>query len=295
MARLPSFVVIGAMKSGTSSLATYLGAHPGVTMSRPKEPNFFADPGNWDKGLDWYRELFPSDATIAGEATTRYTMSPLYVGAAERIHRIIPEARLIYLVRDPIERMRSMFVHQADKHQTSYRSLAEAIERDPTYLEISRYGTQVRPYLDLFEEGQILIFTTDELRDLPDAAMTRAFAHIGADPNVCVSTSRFYNRGDDKKHLGQTGFALAKLIEATGLKNLVAPGVRRKIKHWFSDDFSRRALEIDPSTERDLRTELGPDMAVIRDVALKSGAYIPPWLQDSNQVEDLSGRPVSPR
>lgn len=130
------------MKSGTTSFASYLDHHPEGALSKPKEPNFFADPGNWDRGFDWYTSLFPTDVLVAGEASVMYTMVPEFVGAPERIRQTIPDVRLLYLVRDPIERMRSMFVHRAEKHQARARSFSEAIVRNPAYLAISDYGRQ---------------------------------------------------------------------------------------------------------------------------------------------------------
>jgi hypothetical protein len=278
MGRLPDFVVIGAMKSGTTSLAAYLDRHPDVAVSTPKEPNFFADPGNWERGLGWYKGLFPDGVQVVGEASVFYTMVPEYVGAPARIRRTVPEVRLIYLVRDPIERMRSMFVHRADKHRGQGRTLAESIERHPAYLEISRYGRQIEPYLELFREDQILILTTDELRTSPDTLLSRAFRHIGVEPTA--SPMRILlNRGDEKRNLGDVGYWLAKAIHKTGARRWLPPVVRRTFKVLFSTKFTHDLLRLDAAMERDLRKNLAPDMEVIRRMVTASGAAIPDWLQ----------------
>lgn len=279
MGRLPDFVVIGAMKSGTTSFAAYLDQHPEVAVSNPKEPNFFADPGNWDRGLAWYEDLFPGNVPVVGEASVFYTMMPEYVGAAQRIRQTIPDVRLIYLVRDPIERMRSMFIHRADKHQGLARSLTESIERQPAYVEISRYGHQLEPYLELFSEDQILVLTTDELRVDPDSVLSRAFRHIGVDAGVRVPAEELLNRGDEKKLLGDVGFSLAKAIHITGVRKLLPAKTRLAIKHWFSKDFTEDLLQLDENIERDLRAHLAPDMEVIRRLVVASGAEVPRWLQ----------------
>jgi hypothetical protein len=283
--RLPDFVVIGVMKSGTTSFAAYLDQHPQVAVSKPKEPNFFADPGNWDKGLEWYKSLFPGNVQVVGEASVFYTMMPEYGGAAERIRSTIPEVRLIYLVRDPIERMRSMFIHRADKHQGTGRSLAESIELQPAYVEISRYGHQLEPYLELFGEEQILVLTTDELRTNPDAVLSRAFRHIGVDPAVRVPAEELLNRGDEKKLLGDVGFSLAKAIHVTGVRKLLPAKTRLAIKHRFSRDFTEDVLRLNEATEKRLRNILAPDMEVIRRLVVASGADVPPWLR--HQIDPL--------
>ena len=113
MKRLPDFMVIGAMKAGTTGLAFYLGQHPDVFISSTMEANFFADPGNWHRGVGWYQRLFDSEKLHVGDGSVRNTMVPEYTGAPERIGRLLPDVRLVYLVRDPIERLRSMFIHRA--------------------------------------------------------------------------------------------------------------------------------------------------------------------------------------
>ena len=283
MGRLPTFIVIGAMKSGTTSYAWYLDHHPEVAVSRPKEPNFFAEPGNWGRGVDWYKSLFSSDVPCAGEASVMYTMVPEFVGAPGRIRQTVPDVRLLYLVRDPIERMRSMFVHRAEKHQARGRTFSEAIVQNPEYVAISQYGRQIEPYLELFKEEQLLIVTTDELRADPGAALARSFHHIGADPTFLVSTDQVLNSGAGKRYLSDLGFALAGMIHRTGVRNRMPLKMRRKFKDWFSSAITEEILHLEDHVERDLRNALAPDMAVIRRMVEASGGQVPGWLQNPRQ------------
>jgi hypothetical protein len=101
---LPNLIVIGAMKAGTTSLHAYLSLHPEIFMSANKEPRFFTEEWNWHKGLEWYEAQFPERVTIRGESTPDYTKLPEIRNVPERIHSLIPDVRLIYLVRDPIDR-----------------------------------------------------------------------------------------------------------------------------------------------------------------------------------------------
>lgn len=100
----PNLVVIGAAKCGTTSLHEYLNAHPQIAMSREKELDFFVAEKNWSRGLDWYEAQF-EDAPIRGESSVSYAAFPEYQGVPERIVRALPDARVIYLVRDPVERV----------------------------------------------------------------------------------------------------------------------------------------------------------------------------------------------
>src|SRR5262245_46073038 len=111
--RLPTFLVIGAMKGGTTALHTYLGSHPDVFMSDLKEPHFFSSGLGWDKGEEWYCSLFTEagSATAVGESSTSYSKFPDVRHVPERAISLIPDLRVVYLVRDPIERIRSQYLH----------------------------------------------------------------------------------------------------------------------------------------------------------------------------------------
>src|SRR4051812_3312851 len=106
---LPNLIVIGAKKSGTTSLYVYLDAHPEISMTRDKELNFFVEERNWSRGLGWYGEQFDAGAPVRGEASPYYTALPHHRGVPERMASVIPDARLVYMVRDPIARLLSHY------------------------------------------------------------------------------------------------------------------------------------------------------------------------------------------
>ena len=110
-AALPNLIIIGGLKCGTTSIHHYLGLHPEIQMSKPKELNFFVAELNWDLGLDWYAARFDDRFAVRGESSPHYTNLPRFTGVAERIRQHCPDAKLIYMVRDPIKRMLSHWVH----------------------------------------------------------------------------------------------------------------------------------------------------------------------------------------
>lgn len=131
---LPNFIIIGAMKCGTTSLHFYLNQHPQIFMSQKKELNFFSR--YWDFGVDWYSSKFPNkENMICGEASPSYSKFQVWPNVPQRIHAIIPHAKIIYLVRNPIERIRSQYVHfySSDKEN---RSLELAIKEDLSLIHI---------------------------------------------------------------------------------------------------------------------------------------------------------------
>jgi hypothetical protein len=189
--RLPDFVIIGAMKSATSTLYQWLRARPDVHMAWPKETNYFAVPKSWERGLEWYRGQF-SDAAedqLAGEASVIYT-SPQYGDvAAERMAEAIPNAKLIYIVREPIARLRSHYRHEAQRHRET-RSLIECLsEPGNTYLGHSLYHARLEPYARLFPRERILVLRFDDLVSSPNPAWFEAQRFLGLPEHEAPGTA----------------------------------------------------------------------------------------------------------
>lgn len=164
----PNLIIIGAMKSGTTSLHHYLQSHPDISMSEPKELNFFSNPKFWNRGVGWYESHFNSAATIRGETSTSYTTYPRAPEVAERMHSVVPDARLIYLVRDPVDRFISHYVHHLSEGRER-RSLSEVIAAarqggSSPYAAQGSYFRQIERYLHYFKRTQILVITTEGLK-----------------------------------------------------------------------------------------------------------------------------------
>ena len=179
---LPNLIVIGAQKCGTSALHYYLGLHPEVAMSETKELNFFIKNRNWERGVDWYRRQFDPAAPVRGESSPNYTAHPLFRGVARRMHDVIPDAKLIYIVRDPLERIAAQWVHNYSHGRTG-RSLREVVRpnRKP-YIARSRYYMQLTRFLRRYPLEQILVLDQQDLRDDRAATLRRVFEFAGVDP-----------------------------------------------------------------------------------------------------------------
>jgi hypothetical protein len=180
-AAMPNLIIIGGLKCGTTSIHHYLGLHPEVQMSKPKELNFFVQELSWDLGLDWYRGRFDGRFKVRGESSPHYTHLPRYTGVAERIHQHVPEAKLIYMVRDPISRILSHWCHAVGAGYEP-RPMEEALDReDQGYVTRSLYWTQLQPYLELFDRSQIEVIAQEELQSDREGTMRRAFRFAGVD------------------------------------------------------------------------------------------------------------------
>lgn len=193
-AKLPNVVVIGAMKCGTTALHRYLDAHPEIAMARMKETNYFAGPerpdsepdpwwrgGQWHRGVEWYASLFDPEVPVRGETSPGYT-SPDHPRVADRMAQVVPEARLVYLVRDPVDRALSQYQHHVGD-DAEHRPATEAIlDPDSQYLLRSRYRDRLAPFLEHFDPSQVLVLAQERLLDERRDTLRRIYEHAGADP-----------------------------------------------------------------------------------------------------------------
>ncbi len=162
---LPNFLIVGAEKAGTTTLAFTLAEHPEAFMCEPKEPRFFINP-YWDRGLSWYESLFRGavDHKAIGEASPAYTWAPEYGEAPKRIYECLGDIRYIYAVRDPVQRMISHY-----RHALYYRWVPDdtpfetALELRPELKNCSRYFYQIEQYLPYTRPEQWHIVVLEEL------------------------------------------------------------------------------------------------------------------------------------
>lgn len=183
--RLPTFVVIGAMKAGTTTLHAWLDTHPDICMSPRKELDFFVSDGNWDRGVAWYRAQFAACGVerASGESSPNYSKTHLDVKVPARMRSVIPDATLVYVVRDPIARMRSMYRHLVIDG-TEKRSFADAVTTDSDYIESSRYIRHVRAFLEHYDRDRLLVVTTEAMEADPNGTLKQIHEHIGVVPAV---------------------------------------------------------------------------------------------------------------
>ena len=253
--RLPNFFVIGAMKAGTSSLWQSLRAHPQVYMPDVKELHYFSNPDRQARGFDWYAAHFVAagDARAIGEASTNYTKYPRRAGTPANIAALIPEAKLVYVVREPISRIRSHYLHVAHGHGER-RPLAEAVRADPEYLNISRYRMQIDQYLEHFDRSQLLVITSEALRADRTHTLDRVFGFLGVDtapaniditPDQHVSEEKRVDRSLTRRVRRSRGYELARRVAPAPLKRAARTVTQRPV-----------TLTVDASVPDDLRREL---------------------------------------
>ncbi|SLN11641.1 Sulfotransferase domain protein [Roseivivax jejudonensis] len=259
---LPNLVVIGAMKCGTTALHDYLERHPDIFMSTPKEVNYFS--GNQsDRSLDWYKNLFPATCKIQGESSQNYSKAHLerFADAPRRMAETIPDAKLIYMVRDPIERYRS---HVSENYVGEMPESIRWIEKTDHRLKTGLYHWQLSHFLKFYPIEQIRVVDLDDLARDRLEVMNGVFDFLGVDRVDDPAMFDFVSNpnGEDvvPPHLRRT-FAYRAA-------NRLAPGMLSRVVH--RDAVRRRFFpgsykpKLSLAEAARLREVYAPDVAALR-------------------------------
>ncbi|NCR38398.1 MAG: sulfotransferase domain-containing protein [Microcystis aeruginosa W13-11] len=255
---LPNFIIIGGMKCGTTSLHYYLNCHPDISMSTEKELDFFLEKKNWYKGLGWYQSQFRGKGKIYGEASPNYTNFPHWPETASLMSKILPDVKLIYLVREPIQRLISHYVHKlADGGEN--RSIEEALSdfednsHNP-YICRSRYYLQLEQYLQYFDAANLLIITTEELYYYPEQVLPKIFRFLGVSDNITsINCRKRLHESVLKRRKTFLGNHIAQLPIMTKINHL-PPSLRNHVNKLIYFPFSTPVSK--PILDTELRHQL---------------------------------------
>lgn len=274
--RLPDFLIIGAAKSGTTSLYRYLLQHPQIFMpSVAKEPHFFGQagerpcftgPGDQERVESMYivdrtayAALFKEAAAgqHVGEATATYLYSE---HAAEEIAGLIPDARLIAVLRDPVERAYSSYLHLRRDGREPEESFLRALEREPDrirtgwmplwhYVAMGKYSEQIRRYQHHFPPDQLLLLRFEDFIADAEAVVRRVLDFVGVDPDVHLDAARPHNvsgiHGSAAWEFVHDLLVKPSLPRAAA-RALLPRGHRRRLKEWLIRAVRERNLERPP-------------------------------------------------
>lgn len=298
---LPNFLVIGAGKSGTSSLYRYLGQHPQIYMSPLKEPRFFAFEGQkldfrgpGDKeglrssvvDIESYRRLFDgvSGEKAIGEASPLYMYSPKVI---ERIEHYIPETKLIAILRDPAERAYSAFLHMVRDGREPLDDFAEALREEEArvkrnyapgwrYKEGGFYYAQLSRYFERFGKEQIRVFLYEDLKTDPAVLLRDVFEFLGVDDGFVPNMSTRYNvSGVPRNKNWHTFLTKPNPIKAS-MKPFVSARLRRRLKHGLKNRNLDEPPQLSPETRRQLIEVYREDVSRLQDLIQRDLSH---WLE----------------
>lgn len=257
----PHFVIIGAMKSATSTLYKQLEAQPGIFFCTPKEPNFFSNDEIYAQGLSWYDSLFSaaSPTDLRGEASTHYTKLPTYPATVTRMKASIPDARLIYVMRHPIDRLVSHFMHEWSMG-IYHCDIEEAVTRYPELKTYSSYAEQLMPFINHWGLDNILPVFFDRLLKEPQSELEIIAHFIGyTGPVKWLDDMKAENVSSERIRRFAGDQLLLRNPLATWLRrHLVPQGLRDKIKDHFR---MQQRPQLRPETRAMLAQEFDRDLA----------------------------------
>ena len=281
--RTPDFFLVGAAKSGTSSLYTYLVQHPDVFLPEVKEPHFFYNerspglPVLREKDLGSYLRLFEGVAggVRAGEASTSYLYS---ANAAREIKQLREDAKILAVLRNPVNRAYSQYWNQVRDGQEhlSFEAALDAEEERKSqnwwhgflYTETGHYAEQIARYMAAFGHENVQIHLFDDLHQDAREVCSKVFSFLEVDPAHKIETNKVYNRsGPMRSRL------LASLLNAPSIKGsagkVLPPTWKRGVGEWLRNVNRRPVPEMNPKTRERLRRL---------------------FMEDLNRLEDLIGR-----
>ena len=171
------FFCVGGNKCGTTWLSEMARQHPDLNVSSNKEPQFFTN--NWDKGWDWYARNWAAAAGAKGEFSTGYLHNP---DAIARLAEYYPDAKIVAVLRQPLERAISHFRQVLRMHHRGGDDHATFLEKWPTVVRCSTYAWKIRRYEELFPRDQVKVLLYDQIRSQPRETLEELFRFLGVDP-----------------------------------------------------------------------------------------------------------------
>jgi len=269
------FMIIGAMKAGTTDLAKKLSAHGKVDFCSQKEPHFFCRHPNWEEHLDQYHSLFQRDPyKISGEASTSHSFLGEYPSIVARLFEYNPELRFIYMARDPVARIRSHFAHRLMHGIADRDPERELSIRRAEYINRSQYGATLKAYQDFFGREQVLpIVFENYIRD-PDGTLESVLDFLGLPGQRLNDVSARHSSTGSNRSRWSPVFYLDHILAFS------PPAVRRVLSRWISVKLREK-----PQLPRDLALglweELEPDVALFERV---SGLNVDVWRRRWNEM-----------
>lgn len=166
----PDIALIGAAKTGSTSLAKVLNLHPDICLGKLKEPEFFSDPEKLKKGIENYKFNFAHAKShqLTLDASTSYSKYPQYPDVVKYLYKYSPKVKIIYIMRNPVERAYSHYVHRYTKevcpNEPILKSFNEFIKQDPMCIDSSNYQLQIEQYLKYFNINSMYFVFSHELK-----------------------------------------------------------------------------------------------------------------------------------
>ncbi|MDY6936589.1 MAG: sulfotransferase [Cyanobacteriota bacterium] len=275
--QLPKFAIVGAAKAGTTALNQYLSQHPQIFMCPLKEPHFFSTDIIYERGLDWYEGLYAdaSPNAICGEASTSYTRFPFTQLTPQRIHAVIPDIKLIYILREPVARVESECLQEWKyrRYVLNVDSLPYSCDRILDFLlaqshtsgtdpiRTSEYINQIDEYLRFFRREQLLVLFQTDLIENPQDTLKKVYRFLDVDSEFIIETSVAKNvtanftQGMKNEKLSTV---LNKIPNYSAIKSWIPASIKNSIKGLLTSNMSQVFEPMSDGKRRELAQHFKP-------------------------------------
>ena len=250
------------MKCATSTLHEQLALQPGIFMTSLKEPNFFSNDEEFAKGMAYYQSLFASanPKDLRGESSTHYTKLPTYPDTIPRLAAAFPQAKFIYVMRHPIDRLVSQYIHEWTQRVVN-TDINEAIDRFPELIEYSLYTKQLQPYFDQFGRDRVLPVFFERMLAHPQGELERVCHFIGYGGTPIWQDLEAQNVSADRI---RTSAWRDFLVEAPGLKQLRRWLIPKAWRTWVRNLWSmKNRPQLRDERLADLQKTFDQDLALL--------------------------------
>ncbi len=254
---LPHFLIIGAMKAGTTSLFMDLSANPGVYIPPVKEPhNLCDDRVLTPEGRREYESLYAAarPGQLCGDASTGYSKRPTHEGVAERAVEVLgPELKVIYLVRNPLHRIESHHHHEWSAGEVG-KDIDEAVRNDPRFIDYSRYAWQLEPWLERLGAERVRVVRFEDYIADRGGVVADLSRYLGLEPMLeGVRAGVAYNKSEGKAiHRGVWSW----VYYSRAYRSLVRPLLPAGFKRWFFDSFLPKSPDRPKAANEATRAEI---------------------------------------
>lgn len=218
----PDLVVIGAMRAGTTSLHNWLSQYSAVSLPKMKETDFFIEGKNWSRGFGWYRGLFDT-SKLTAEISPNYSKRDVFRGVPERVARANSDTRLVYIVRDPVDRAVSQYQHSWLANGMPDPEDLPGTHDEDHILASSRYAYQMEAWLEQFPQESLLLVDFAELVSSPQEVLQAVARHAGFEPPERLPENSILNSSAELRRMPPWWQGLRESRIGTQLRS-IAPG-----------------------------------------------------------------------
>lgn len=271
MPSLPNFLIIGAPKAGSTSLWNELRQHPDIFLTSVKEPNFFCPSSTNYQNWSWYYSLFKNGIgkKALGEASVAYSLVERNPATPELIAKHLPHVRLIYIIRHPLRRIESAWLHHICMKNPVPREFGQAVREFRPLIEGTLYARNLSEYRRYFPDEQILVLFLEEFQENPQQVLAQCDRFLGVDPETRRASISTPQNVSAQRAIESELIGKLRRLPGAGIIGKVTPkALKHLVEKWTGTPLPPRP-QWDSQTKQWALEQVGDDAKAILNYAGK--------------------------